>query len=77
MGLLLPALAGFFSVSLRSCSNAFDTYDEIISDKSYMIHKNQEQLGASMFYISRALLIWGLIVTVCFVAVGKKHKTMD
>lgn len=72
LGVVLPALAGFFSVTFRSCGKR--TYETIIADKSYLVAKSQEQLGTSMLYICIALLVWGLLVSVGFVTLGKKIK---
>lgn len=60
IGILFPAMAGFFSVSFRSCSK--QTYAKIIAERSYLIAKNQEQLSTSLTYIAIALLAWGIIV---------------
>jgi hypothetical protein len=75
LGLVLPALAGFFSVTFRSCGK--ETYKAIIADKSYLVGKNQEQLGTSMLYICIALLVWGLLVLIGFVRLDKKIKEGD
>ena len=72
LGILLPAIAGFFSVAFRSCDK--ETYEAIIADRSYLIAKNKEQLGTSMSHMCWALLVWGLIVAVGFVTVGKAQK---
>ena len=72
LGILLPAAAGFFSVTFRSCERT--TYQAIIADRSYLVAKNQEQLGTSMSHMCIAFLLWGLIVAVGFVAAGKKDK---
>ena len=72
IGLILPALAGFFSVSFRSCSK--QSYEAIVEDKSYLIAKGQEQLGTSMMYIAIALLVWALLVSIGLVTLGKKTK---
>jgi len=60
LGIIFPAMAGFFSVSFRSCSK--QTYAKIIAERSYLIAKNQEQLSTSLTYIVIALLLWGVIV---------------
>ena len=60
IGIVFPAMAGFFSVSFRSCSK--QTYANIIAERSYLIAKNQEQLSTSLTYIVIALLVWGVIV---------------
>ena len=60
IGIIFPAMAGFFSVSFRSCSK--QTYAKIIAERSYLIAKNQEQLATSLTYIVIALFLWGIIV---------------
>lgn len=72
LGILLPAMAGFFSVTFRSCEK--ETYEAIIADRSYLVAKNQEQLGTAMSHMCIALLVWGLIVSVGFVTVGREQK---
>jgi hypothetical protein len=62
VGILLPTLAGFFSVSFRSCSK--DTYEKIVADRSYLVAKNQEQIASSLAYAVVALTLWGLILVV-------------
>ncbi|MCJ7773275.1 MAG: hypothetical protein MUP22_09100 [Desulfobacterales bacterium] len=71
IGIVLPAMAGFFSVSFRSCSK--QTYANIIADRSYLIAKNQEQLSTSLTYIVIALFVWGVIVLGALM-VGRSHK---
>jgi hypothetical protein len=72
VGIILPALFGFFSVSFRSCDKG--TYEAIIEDQAYVVAKNQEQLGAAFSHIAIALLVWGLIVSIGFLAMGKKKE---
>ena len=74
-GIVLAAMAGFFSVTFRSCGK--DTYEKIIADRSYLVAKNQEQLGTTMIYIAIALLVWALLVAVGFATLGKKPKAVD
>lgn len=71
IGIILPALVGFFSVSFRSCSK--ETYVQIIADRSYLVAKNQEQLSTSLSYIVIALLLWGLIILGAFI-INRNHK---
>jgi hypothetical protein len=71
-GVVLPALAGFFSVTFRSCEK--HTYNAIVADRSYLIAKNQEQLGTCMLYICVALLVWALLVSIGFATMGKRPQ---
>ena len=72
-GIVLPAMAGFFSVSFRSCER--QTYPEIIADRAYLMAKNQEQLGAAFSHIAVALLFWGLVVTVALaMSVNRRER---
>jgi hypothetical protein len=72
LGLFLPAMAGFFSVSFRSCSKK--TYEDIIADRYFLVLKNQEQLSASLSHISVALLVWGFIVLAGIIFVRTKER---
>ena len=72
VGIILPALFGFFSVSFRSCEKG--TYEAIIADQAYLVAKNQEQLSAALSHIAIALLAWGLIVTIGFLVLRKKQE---
>lgn len=74
IGIILPALVGFFSVSFRSCTKV--TYVQIIADRSYLVAKNQEQLSTSLSYIVIALLLWGLIILGAFI-ISKNHKIVE
>lgn len=60
IGIIFPAMAGFFSVSFRSCSK--QTYAKIIAERSYLIAKHQEQFSTALTYIVLALLVWGILV---------------
>jgi hypothetical protein len=73
VGILLPSLAGFFSVTYRNCSK--DSYQKIIADRSYLVAKNQEQLRASVSSIAVALLVWGGILSLGFWAANGREKT--
>ncbi len=64
IGIVLPGLAGFLSVTFYSCDKP--TYQKIIADRPYLVAKNQEQLSASFSYIVIALLIWGFIAAASF-----------
>jgi hypothetical protein len=69
-GLVLPALAGFLSVSYRSCER--ESYKSIIADRSYLVGKNREQLSAICFFLMLAVLGWGLVVLLSLVTKPKE-----
>ncbi len=75
IGILFPALVGFFSVSFRSCSK--DTYEEIIADRDYLIETNKEELSTSVFHIVVALFVWGVIAAGAVYLVRNKHENKD
>ena len=58
-GLVLPALAGFLSVSYQSCEK---NYQSIIADRAYLVAKNQQQISAICFFLMIAILAWGVVV---------------
>lgn len=60
IGLLLPALLGFVSVSYRSCSR--DTYAKIVESREYLIEKNQDQISSTLMSILVAVLVWDAVV---------------
>jgi len=64
-GLLLPALAGFLSVSYRSCD---ESYEAIIADRAYLVGKNQAQLSAICLFLMLAVLSWGIVVLLSLVS---------
>jgi heme/copper-type cytochrome/quinol oxidase subunit 1 len=70
IGIVLPAMAGFFSVSFHSCEG----YESIVGNRSYLVAKNQEQLRVSLSYVVIALLVWGALIAVVFLIVGSKEK---
>ena len=64
-GLVLPALAGFLSVSYRSCG---ESYESIVAQRSYLVGKNHEQLSAICLALTLAILAWGLLVGLSLVS---------
>lgn len=64
IGLLLPALLGFVSVSYSSCT--MTTYEAIVQNRTYLLEKNQEQVSSILFSILAAVLIWNVVV-ICIV----------
>ena len=61
IGLPFPALLGFTSVAYRGCAD-HRTYEGIVQDRSYLVHKNQEQISSALLYILGAVLVWDIIV---------------
>lgn len=58
-GLFLPAFLGFISVSYRGCNK---TYEEIVTERSYLIQINQEQISSILLWIAAAVLFWDLVI---------------
>ena len=75
IGLVVPALTGFFSVTFRSCG--VSTYKEIVEHRSYLVAKNQEQLRATLTYLCIALLVWGLLVAIGLLAIRNRAQGSD
>jgi len=69
IGLLLPAILGFFSVTYYSCDK--DTYEKIIEERSYLVEKNKEQISSTLNYLIGAIYIWGLLVVGFLFAIQK------
>jgi hypothetical protein len=68
-GLLLPALAGFLSVSYHGCH---ESYQSIIADRSYLVDKNQQQISTICFFLMLAVLVWGVVVLLSLVTQPKQ-----
>lgn len=69
--LLLFALAGFLSVSFYGCPKR--PYEKIVSDRDYLIMKNQEQVSESLFYLAIAVMAWVFIITLAFAVVRRQR----
>lgn len=64
VGILLPALLGFVSVTYKGCN--LTEYEKIIADRSYLVAKNEQQLGATLTYLAWAILLWCALIAVLF-----------
>ena len=62
LGIVFPALLGFFSVSYFGCSH--QEYKNIIQDRVFLIQKTHEQASAILLSISLAIVAWDLIILV-------------
>jgi hypothetical protein len=71
IGIVFPALMGFFSVSYYSCDR--QTYTSITSDLSYLVSANQEQLSASLLHLVVAMLVW-CVVVLCVLVVSTREQ---
>lgn len=69
--IIFTALAGFLSVSFRSCEK--DTYNKIIEDRAYLVLKNQEQLLISLSCIVIALLVAAILMLGILIII-KQHN---
>ncbi len=74
IGIVFPALLGFFSVSFKSCS--VDSYEKIIEERSYLIQKNQEQTAASLKYITLALFVWMIMTFGVVIVIKQSNKNI-
>jgi hypothetical protein len=61
----LAALYAFTSVDYYGCSR---TYHAIVSDRAYMIERNQEQIWAALRFTSMVLLFWVVVVSIVVLA---------
>ncbi|HEX2711020.1 MAG TPA: hypothetical protein VHM88_02190 [Candidatus Acidoferrales bacterium] len=59
LGLVLPALLGFLSVSYWSCQQK--TYEKIVQSRRYLVGKNQEQISSTLLSILVAVLFWDVV----------------
>jgi hypothetical protein len=73
IGIVLPSLVGFFSVSFKTCGT--DTYAKVIADRAYLVAKNREQVTTSLNYIIAALIVWGLILLVPLAIIKRSKPT--
>jgi hypothetical protein len=73
VGLLLPALLGFISVSYRGC--LAKQYNEIIADRSYLVSKSREQMGESFTHVAWAIAAWCLLIAILMAV--KRRKGTD
>jgi len=62
LGILLPAVLGFVSVSYRGCNK--QEYEKIIADRSYLVSKNQDQISASLIHVMWAVFAWCVLVCI-------------
>jgi len=60
VGIVLPAVLGFVSVSYRGCNK--QEYEEIIADRAYLVSKNQDQVSASLTHVIWAVFAWCALV---------------
>jgi hypothetical protein len=74
VGIVLPAVLGFVSVSYRGCN--MQEYEKIIADRSYLVSKNQDQISASLIHVMWAVFGWCVLVAI-LLAVKRRfdHRT--
>ena len=61
------ALAGFLSVRYYGCANL--PYEKIVSDRSYMLTINRQQISETLSSIVLSVFIWGVIILLVLVAI--------
>ena len=67
---LFMPMAGFFSVSIRGCSER--TYAEIAADHAFIARRAQEQLSEVFTSLSLVCIIWGILLVVAM-SLGKRR----
>jgi len=69
VSMILPALAAFFYVSYygRGCT-AGRSYQSIVTDRTYIMAKNREQVTGALADTYIAVIIWGFVVLLLLVA---------
>jgi hypothetical protein len=60
-GIVVSSFSGFLSVSMPGCSNR--PYDEIVSDRAYVLARVKDQASSSVLYLVDGLLASGFVVT--------------
>lgn len=60
VGLVLPALLGFVSVSYMSCDRS--TYAAIVESRRYLIGRNQKQISWILISILVAIVFWDFVI---------------
>jgi hypothetical protein len=68
---LLFALSGFMSVSYYGCENR--KYNNIVSDRSYVISVNERQISETLSSIVLAVLPWTVIMLVSLLAIRREQ----
>jgi|SRR5580704_12106095 hypothetical protein len=62
LGIVLPALLGFVSVSYRGCN--LQEYEKIVAERSYLVSKNQQQISASLTHVLWAVFAWAALIAI-------------
>lgn len=73
-GLVLPSLAGFFSVTYFSCQRS--TYKEIVSDRAYLVRVNQQQISMSLWDLAIAVLLWTILVVAVLIILRRGAQAL-
>lgn len=75
VGLILPAMLGFLSVSYYSCS--VDTYEQVIANRVYLEQKSREQAHAVLWAVMFAVLAWGFLVPLVLSIARRRKEDSD
>ena len=59
-GMVVTSFSGFLSVSMPGCNNR--RYEQIVSDRAYILGKVRNQASSSMLYVVDGLLASGLVI---------------
>jgi len=69
--MILFALSGFLSVNYSGCTGR--VYEDIVSDRSYILRINGQQVSETLTSISLGILLWALIIFVILLAVRRQQ----
>ena len=69
--LVLMVLSGFCSVSFYSCD--VTTYKQVIANRSYLEHKNYEQVSAVLNWLVVALFLWGFVLAIFLIVLERER----
>lgn len=71
-GILLPALLGFVSVSYKGCGH--EEYEKVVADRSYLITRNEAQIGATLTHLMWAIFAWCALIALLLILKRRRER---
>ena len=62
VGMILPALVGFLSVSYTAGGCRSRAYKDIVGNRDFLIAKSHEQVSGALHWTAFAVFVWGILV---------------